>query len=132
MAYMNQDRKAQLAPAIKQVCKKYNAKVSIAVRHHSTLIVTIASSPIDFIKNYNDTNKDAHRYEPITDTYHRVNEYYIDSNFTDTARDFLMELRQAANTLNHNNSNLMIDYFDVGYYVDIKIGAYDKPYLLLS
>lgn len=132
MAYMNQERKAQLAPSIKAICKKYNVKSSIAVRNHSTLIITITSSPIDFFKNYNETNANAHRFEPITDQYHRVNEYYIESNFSGTARDFLLELRQAANALNYDNSDLMTDYFDIGYYLDISIGTYNKPYLLLG
>jgi hypothetical protein len=30
----------------------------------------------------------------------------------------------------HDNSNAMIDYFDVSYYAEIKIGDWDKPYQL--
>ena len=52
MAYMNQERKAQLAPAIKAACKKYGIKASIAVRNHMTLCVNIKSGRLDLIGNH--------------------------------------------------------------------------------
>ena len=58
MAYMSQERKAQLAPAIKAVLKKYNIKASIAVNNHSTLVVNIKQGEIDFIENFIQTDKD--------------------------------------------------------------------------
>jgi len=41
MSYMSQEKKKQLAPAIKAVLKKYGVKGSIGVRHHSSLVVNI-------------------------------------------------------------------------------------------
>ena len=55
MAYMSQEKKAEIAPAIKAICKKYGVKASVAVRHHSTLVLNIKSGKIDFIGNYNKT-----------------------------------------------------------------------------
>ena len=49
MAYISQERKKQLAPNIKAVLKKYGAKGTIGVKHHSSLVVNISSSPFDFI-----------------------------------------------------------------------------------
>ena len=46
MAYMSQEKKAELAPGIKAVLKKYNMKASISVRHHTGLVVTIKSGPL--------------------------------------------------------------------------------------
>ena len=48
MAYISQDDKKELAPAIKAVLKKYGMKGTIAIRHHSSLVVNIKSGPIDF------------------------------------------------------------------------------------
>jgi hypothetical protein len=31
---------------------------------------------------------------------------------------------------NHDNSDIMTDYFDVGWYVDVNIGLWNKPYIL--
>ena len=48
MAYVSQDDKKKLAPAIKAVLKKYKVKASIAVRHHSTLVVNIKEGAVPF------------------------------------------------------------------------------------
>ena len=47
MAWMNKERKKELAPGIKEVLKKYGVKGTIAVRNSSTLVVNIKSGPID-------------------------------------------------------------------------------------
>ena len=49
MAYFNQERKAQKAPAIKAILKKYGVKGSLAVRNHSTFVLNVKSGSIDFI-----------------------------------------------------------------------------------
>ena len=55
MAYVSQELKAKLAPKIKAICKKYGVKASLAVRHHSTLVLNVKSGKIDFINDYGDT-----------------------------------------------------------------------------
>ena len=52
MAYMSQERKQSLAPAIKAVLKKYGVKGTLAVNNHSTLVLNIKSGSIDFIENF--------------------------------------------------------------------------------
>ena len=52
MAYISQDNKKELAPAIKAVLKKFNMKGSIGIRHHSTLVVTLQSGSIEFDRDY--------------------------------------------------------------------------------
>lgn len=51
MAYVSQEDKKELTPAIKAVLKKYNVKATIAVRNHSTLVVNIKEGYIDFAKD---------------------------------------------------------------------------------
>ena len=51
MAYVSQQDKKELAPAIKKVLSKYGMKGSISIRNHSTLQVTLQSGAIDF-KDY--------------------------------------------------------------------------------
>ena len=113
MAYVSQEKKAQLAPAIKAVLKKYNMKGSISVRHHLTLVVTVTSGNIDF---------GGDRIQ--------VNEYHIDRHYDGEARDFLNELLQAMkgpDYFNHDDS--MTDYFHRSHYTDINIGRWNKPYV---
>lgn len=126
MAYMNQEMKAKLAPAIKAVMKKYGIKGSIAVRNHSTLVLNIKSGKIDFVKNYA-SNTD---YTPIS--YIQVNVYHINRYFNDVAAKFLNEVYDAMMQGNWDNSQIEVDYFDKGWYTDINIGQWNKPYTLDS
>ena len=139
MAYVSQDRKKSLAPAIKAVLKKYGVKGTLAVRHHSTLVLNIKSGPIDFIENYIKTDAD----KPYAKTmsadqiaYIRnnkcldVNPYWYQEHFSGKAVSFLKEVFTAMNKGNHDNSDVQTDYFDVGWYVDVNIGQWNKPYTL--
>lgn len=136
MAYMSQERKAQLAPAIKAVLNKYGVKGTIAVRHHSTLVVNLKQGKIDFIKNYNDESLQrdptgARRINLAKD-HIDVNPYWYHEHFTGTAKDFLTELFAACNNGNHDRSDIQTDYFDVGWYVDVNVGQWSKPYALTN
>ena len=43
---------------------------------------------------------------------------------------FLSEVIPAMNEGNHDNSDIMTDYFDVGWYISVNIGRWDKPYIV--
>ena len=139
MAYMSQERKQQMAPAIKAVLKKHGVKGTIAVRNHSTLVLNIKSGSIDFIENFIKTDKDKPYAKYMTDeqvAYIRknqsldVNPYWYKEHFSGKALAFLSELFPAMNKGNHDNSDIQTDYFDVGWYVDVNIGKWNKPYTL--
>jgi hypothetical protein len=135
MAYMSQDRKAELAPAIKAALKKYGVKGSLAVRNHSTLVLNIKSGPIDFIGNLNKVcavapGADRYgTYRPAVD-HIDVNPYHYQSHFDGKALAFLSAVMPVMNKGNHDNSDIQTDYFDIGWYIDVNIGAWNKPYLL--
>jgi hypothetical protein len=128
MAYMSQDRKAQLAPTIKAICKKYGVKATVSVKHHSTLVLTIKSGKIDFLNDYGDADSrtDAARWGI------KVNPYHYKSHFNGEAYHFLSEVIPAMNAGNHDNSDIQSDYFDVGWYIGVHVGSYDKPYELVA
>lgn len=125
MAYMNQQRKAELAPSIKAICKKYGIKASIAVQHHSTLVLNIKSGDIDFIGNYVETTG-----KDTVPDYIQVNPYWYHDHFSGIALAFVKEVLEAMNVGNHDNSDMMSDYFDVGWYVDVNIGHWNQPYVI--
>jgi len=130
MAYMSQDRKAELAPAIRAWCKSHGVKASIAVRNHTALVVNIYSGPLDFCENYFET---ASAKRPITaqvPTHIQVNTYWAHEHFTGDCHDFLVGLLERMNVGNYDKSDVQSDYFNVGWYVDVNIGSYNKPYQL--
>jgi len=136
---MSQEKKAMLAPAIKAICKKYGVKASIAVRNHSTLVLNIKQGRIDFIENFIETDTNGLSGKKMGQDqidYIRknrsldVNPYWYKEHFSGRALNFLKEVIPAMNNGNHDNSDAMTDYFDVGWYIDVNIGRWDKPYAL--
>jgi hypothetical protein len=114
MAYMSQQKKAALAPAIKAVLKEFNMKGSIAVNNHSTLVVNIKSGAINFGEDYI-----------------QVNPYWIDDHYKGVAKKFFNKLLAAMKgTMWYDNSDAQVDYFDTAYYTDINVGGWNTPYVV--
>ena len=137
MAYFNQDRKAEKSPAIKAILKKYGVKGSLAVRNHSTFVLNIKSGKIDFVENFIATDSNVMHGRKMSQDqieYIRknqcldVNPYWYQEHFSGVAKAFLFEIFNAMNAGNHDNSDIQTDYFDVGWYVDVNVGSWDKPY----
>jgi hypothetical protein len=115
MAYVSQEDKAKLSPVVKAVLKKHGMKGSIAIRHHSTLVVNIRSGIIDF---------------PADRDYIQVNPYWLEDHYTGAALAFLTELKAAMQGPDFfDRSDVMTDYFDVSHYINVNIGQWDKPYV---
>ena len=141
MAYMSQEKKAKIAPVVKAICKKYGVKASLAVRHHSTLVLNITQGPIDFVENYIETDRNKSYAKYMSEdqiAYIRknraldVNPYWYQEHFNGKALSFLKEVMIAMNDGNHDRSDIQTDYFDVGWYVDVNIGRWNKPYALAA
>ena len=115
MAYISQKDKKELAPAIKSVLKEYGMKGSIAINHHSSLVVNLQSGPIDF---------------EMPDGHTSVNVYHIENQYTGVAKDFLVKLLVAMKGNKwFDKSDIMTDYFHTAYYNDINVGKWNKPYV---
>lgn len=127
MAYVSQELKAKLAPKIKEICKKYGVKASLAVRHHSTLVLNIKSGNIDFIGNFNE--KCDPRYLAKDDI--DVNVYWYHEHFDGVAREFLSEIIPALKGDDYfDESDIMSDYFHCSHYFSVHVGKWNKPYEL--
>lgn len=136
MAYVSQDKKKTLSVGIKSVLKKYNTKATIAVDNYSTIVVNIKSGPLDIIGNWYSKatergNTDRYGDTIIQPTYIQVNEYWIGESYTDTVKDFLLELLQAMKGdeyFCHDDSQT--DYFHRSHYTTINVGKWNKDYIL--
>jgi len=123
MAYVSQELKAKIAPKIKAICKKYGVKASLAVRNHSTLVLNIKSGKVDFINDYGNS-EDARKFGI------QVNPYWYKDHFIGDAYHFLSEVIPAMNAGNWDKSDAQVDYFNVGWYIGVNIGKWNKPYVL--
>ena len=121
MAYMNQVKKAKIAEALKLVVPG-GWKYSLRIRHHSTIVMTIYEAPFDLIGAFKDCKGS---------TSISVNTYHYRSHLEDQCvADVIEKIVDALNTDNHDRSDIMTDYFDVGHYIELDIGRWDKPFVV--
>lgn len=114
MAYISQDTKKELAPAIKAVLKKYNMKGTIGIDRHTSLRVRVKEGPLKF------------------DDYEQVNHYHIEKFYGEGTKEtaFLTELLMAMKgTKWYDKSDYQTDYFDTAYWIDIHVGQWNKAYV---
>tara|TARA_B100000927_G_scaffold158941_1_gene128051 strand:+ start:169 stop:573 length:405 start_codon:yes stop_codon:yes gene_type:complete len=134
MAYISQEDKKTLAPAIKAVFKKYGLKGSISIKNHITLCANVSAGRLDLIGAANlATNVN----RPLTSGYYQANAYgatnpkYKDINID--IFNFYEELKKAMRgALWFDKSDLMTDYHHTAYFMDINIGRWNKPYQLIT
>jgi hypothetical protein len=132
---MDQATKTRLAALCKTALAKWpRMKWSLRVRHHSTLVMTIAQGDIDFVE---DGAEDGRERLPaaqrrLEDGYLQINRYYIERDWKGAALEFLKAAHEAMMDGNFDNSDLQSDYHHVGWYVEISVGRWDKPYRLIK
>jgi len=123
MAFMSQERKAALAVEIAKVMPKA-WKYTLKVRHHSTLVLTIRQANVDLIKeNMVSQTRDGGKLDYIS-----LNEYNLQGHYSDKLLKTFESIKVAMNIGNHDHSDVQSDYFNVGWYVDINIGAFQSPF----
>lgn len=143
MAYMSQEKKAKIVTAIKPILNRFGVKATFSVRNHSAIAVNIKAGKIDFIENFIQTDKDkpyarnmsseqiAHIRKSQTLS---VNPYWYHEHFNGKAKDFFVELfghiKKAGDW--YDRSDIMSDYFDTAFYIDVNIGAWNKPYQVVK
>lgn len=123
MAYMSQENKAVLSKEIAKVVPP-TWKWTLAVRHHSTLVLTVREADVDLIGEDQSWQR---RNEPRP-TYCRLNEYHLSGHYDGKLLKIFEGIRAAMNVGNHDRSDVQSDYFDVGWYVTISIGDYKSPF----
>lgn len=132
MAYMSQEKKAKIKAELDKVVPR-NWKWSLSVLHHSTIVFTVRSAPTDLVQAWVDgANADRARHgdEPLQARGHvQVNEYHMDSTFSGALLEMLDRIKDALNLDNHDRSDAQSDHFDVGHYISINFGAWNKPFI---
>lgn len=118
MAYINTETKTKIHAALKTIFKKYGIKATLARNsYHSTLVVNVVSGDINF-----------------GSAYQQVNVYHVASHYEGKAKQFLNEVLDTIKLVGewYDESNSQIDYFNTAFYIDINIGKYNKPYVLIE
>lgn len=114
MAYITADRTREIKKELK--AKFPNLTFSVRREHYTSVDVAIVAGDVDFSDLLNEDGR----------TYKQLNHYYLD-NYGKHSQLF-KDIYKIVDEGNYNNSDSMTDYFDVGFYVDMSIGKWDKPY----
>lgn len=129
MAYVSQEKKAKIKTALDKVMPK-GWKWSLAVRHHSTIVLTISKGPRDLTicPAYSSPSEDYPERQKFDRSLTGIG---IDKSFpAGKTLETMKKVVDALNTDNFDKSDSQTDYFHVGHYVDIRIGRYDKPFVV--
>ncbi len=97
-------------------------KFSVTNRNYSSVNIVILSAPKDLLAGCEFTYKD-------------VNIYRIDRDYLEDypgIRYILNRIYEIANAGNYDNSDSQIDHFDIGFYVNISIGDWERPFVNTS
>ena len=125
MAYITQTDKARIATALKSVVPA-GWKYSLSIRNHSTLCFKVSSAPADIIAGM----AASEYFDPKTATSCGINDYHIRRDVSDPGlADIFVAISDALNGGNHDNSDVQSDYFDVGWYKSMHVGAWDRPFI---
>lgn len=132
MAFFTQAMKAERAPAIAKLAKEYGVKLSMKVDNGKSFVVTLLSGSIDFMNDYNETRKVTRWYQnpQVQDYVQLSNHCNFAENFSNNkAIEFLTKLTDIAMQGNFDDSDLMTDYHNVGFYFNLHIGKWNKYYI---
>ena len=136
MAYVSQIEKKSISAKINPILKAYGLSGTLSIRHHSQLVLTLRSGKIDFVSNFNETasykNFWNNEFEPVTSDHMGINEYHYKDHFSGVALEALSKIIPEMYTKDfHDNSDITTDYFDVSYYISVRVGEWNKPYILV-
>ena len=133
---MNQTKKATIAANLKPILAKYGMKGSLRTTKHS-ITLTLRSGKIDFVADMVD------RFTAGSTTFHLmgnvapkdyhfdVNHYWYREHYTGTSKAFIAEALDALMSASwYDRSDAQVDYFDTAYYINLKVGDWNKPYIV--
>lgn len=121
MAYISTDDVRKIRNKLKEEFGK-NLKFSVRNSHKTKVIVTVKSGNIDFSDILGE-----HEYCDI-------NHYYLDryGKHENTFKKIEKIIKTAPERGWYDNSDIQTDYFDVSFYFDIRVGEFDRPYVMTA
>lgn len=129
MAYVSTEKKAKIAAALKAVVPA-DWKYTLAVRHHSTIVMTIRKAPINLLTEIKGDAARTLVRSGVSPAYANLGGcYHIKDVFEGKTLETFQKIRDALNTDNYDRSDSQSDHFDIGHYVDVHIGKWDKPFI---
>ena len=120
MSYISTEDVKKIRVALKN---EFGKKLKFGVRkspsHHS-VSVTIKSGTVDFSDLMRNNT-----YEQVQVNHYHLQNYGVHKSLFEKIVEII---KTAPSKKWYNNSDAMIDYFDVAFYFDLNVGDWDNPY----
>lgn len=138
MAYVSEEVITKARTALKALNKEYGVKATLSGKGGLCLNLTVAEGSIDFINNYCATiaSKRIHRDAEQTVAWVKleqgiqVNHYYLDTQFTGKALEYMEKAKDIMSADHWDKSDSQSDYFHCAYYMNMRVGRWNKGYKL--
>lgn len=142
MSYISKEQVAEKRAKLKAMFPaKDGWKFSVRNDDNSAIRVTIVAGPV--LHKYGKIKIDGQDFiacpgkgfDPIIEEISEmsVNHHYANEDrFPKETCEILNKIIAVLNEGNHDNSDIQTDYFDVGWYISLNIGSWDKPYKVVA
>lgn len=131
MAHMSQEHKKRIAEKLKTFMPE-GWKYSLSVSNSTSIVMTIRKAPVDLIGILHENT--LRRTQGVTkeqlDSHYDLNPFKAANYFKlhPDLEGLFAKIVEALNLDNYNNSDSQRDHIDVGHYVGLKIGRWNKPF----
>lgn len=129
MAYVSAEKSKAVRMALK--AKFPGWKFSVR-KSHGSMYVTVLAAPLDLkadrVIPYHERDN-AWIGQELEKGNVSVNNYRIDSQWQGESLAALQAINAICNDGNWDKSDIQSDYFNVGWYVNIEFGNWDKPFV---
>jgi len=120
MAYISTAAVKVIRADLKAAFPDWKFSVRKDVNSHSSITVSILKSDLDFQWSSGYAN---------TEQYMSINHYHPQVTFSGNSLTLIKEVIGTINKENWDRSDIQTDYFDVGFYVNVEMGRYGRPYI---
>ena len=140
MAYISKAQVQEKRKLINQLCKEYRIHATVSGSNSSEITVTIRSGVIDFLANHVETVKRdfTNNKQHIENAewhakrgHFTINQHCVNHQFSGIALDFMEKLFVIVKLYHYKDDKIPV-YFNYAWYIDVKIGEWDKPYELIK
>lgn len=120
MAYISTEDVKRIREQLKKELP--NLKFGVRRDNSHAVLVRIISGDINFFDDENMVSKDG---------YQQINQYHLYQygDHKDVLQKIVDIIKTAPEKQFYDNSDSMIDYFDIAFYFRIQIGDWNKPYV---
>jgi len=133
MAYINAEETKVKRDKLKQAFPKF--KFSVRNDNHLSINVSILSGPLELPYHVTDKYRNPFEVSQVDGRGCSINQYWYQEHYSidhhPLNAQWLPVLQGILGILyegNHDNSEPQTDYFDVGWYVNLELGHWNKPY----